>query len=1102
MSLPVNAQSNAKIISSDDFIRLRLKKTLCIGVGVFPPHFNRTSEQFLVSVNGENVRNRSLEQIKRILSGPAGSIVSVEIGYPNGDTEDLDIQREMVTHRNRRGNPDLITLLDNELNYSFNYSNLLEKSSLNCDLIAKAHCQRANKFAENQVENKLSIYMNCMLVSHAIGDFDSGDRFLAKAINSIKTNPPTGNIRFRQKAVVQNLIILGKLEQAEAICKYLLLPAPNKRPVLPSAITVLESYSLIPSESAHNASASIAKGIATKQIKQVTSFHQDSFWLAQYLESVGANDLALQIYNEQLQKLQDQISDAGYYRVQAQAFGLYSKARVESLQGNAELAKKDLNKIVAIYKRLAPKQQMLMNRMPEYFPVLSDVEAAKSALDTGKSIKAAPRIIGFSNQDQLVSEGFSSDFQNNFKTAASCMTSIEANKKSAALSAAQNLLNAYKSSHTLSENNYCRQNLFAINLNIARKMTDHNWYLDAEKHLLNLKSIVDSREISKVDTAWTMIAAERIYNSYKSGRKVDWSILRSTEPAHDDKNRKTVTFKDRTRVLGKAYNEAGDLKRAQFFINAALCEINIDGQSSVYLDAAYNSAKLSEYVKSDNYLQKALASNFVLSKSNLSTVLNLANVYIEHGENKKSISILEKVFTLVRSDKDKIAALEIETRLAELYSAVGQNEKALNLIEEVISRSKRFGLISEHELAAKLCERIGRFNDAAVHYYEAGKWRNGPDEKHRIELLNKVVATSNKVSDFDKTILIKTYIGLAESIERADMAKGLAYRQKAVTLMDIFDPEKPKQLSIISYIQSEQKKNGKIAKNSVDTDALAPALVAAELASKTHSLEASDLWIRLAMCEAEVNKIDLAVQHVRKGIAAYSAENAKNPYLTQILSSTVPSLIAKAGYPDKAEALMKEAQSRANSVAGKNKLLPQVQMSHHFQYLFLYKKDYRESEKVLDTYLGTDLSLGGFSPPDHDLNVCRMGGGPYPIESSWQVLDSFIDTLVLAAQSEKSEESVRLLKKILQAEIKQFGAKDYRVGKTYAEIGKVYSASKKYEDAYSNYRAAIEVMRAYEKMIYVLSNLKGDFYNVLDKLNKREEIEKFESIKMEEQKSR
>lgn len=1118
--LPVFADD--EIVAAENIIDLRLKKTLCITAGLHQPLRNRTSEQFLLAIDGESLRNYTFDQIKKKLRGPLGSSVKVEIGYPNGDTETLDVRREPYDARFLDSNADPIRELGNELyRMRVSSSNLLESGSSNADLIAKGRCIRAAEECKENGAIGVSPFLNCMLLSQAIGDFDAADHYLELALDSIKSSPPTSNIAFREKAVIQNLISLGKSNEAEAICKYLLLPEPSHMPRLPAAISVLDSYSLIPTKSAQNASRELAQSILSGKTPQVvTAFHQDYFWFGQYLESLGWNDKALDVCSKETEKLQKLLPGTGFYGPQALAYCLYSKARLEAFMGKKDLAEKDLEAIKRVYRDMSAKQQGLIDRIPEYFPTLTDVEKAQASLSKSTPIMAPPSTPSFSNQDPLVNECTPS-FELQFPKARKCFSLIKENNMSDAIKVAQELVNVYQNSGAIRPYFPVRQNLFCTCLRIARAFADHGRYDLSDIQLTRLEAAMKMKvpKLPSSDISWSMISAERIYNAICAGSKPNWSLLHDAITEAGSKS--SLPWPIKLDVLAMAYHHADEPKRAKVFIDQSFRDLNSPNQSEEvnaksnnpaeeqaihYIDAACIYAKLSDFKNSNNFLDHAFARQFKLNERLAAAFLDLATLLYDRGQTDKAISILEKAAATKPSKDVSGYGKAIDMKLADLYRKNGQPDRALSVIKTVIGNSKEPASKMENEMAAQLFEESKIYGEAAKYYYEAGKWRGRASEQQREQLLHKAIDCATKTEGCEKSVLSKAYLALCEIVGKRNLKESLILRQKAVSLLMDTDPDKPEQLSIIAYVKGELSKSNSTSpdgtmKSTQLDDKIASASEAAELAARNNSKDACVYWLRLADAEAEANRINLAVEHARKGIEAYQSANAKTHMLDQLLSSRLPSVIARAGSSSEAESLLKDAQARVESVAGPGSLPAQVQMAHYFDYLVLQQKDYAKAEKLLDSLLKTDLNKGSYSPPNHDVNICRFGG-PYPVESSMEVISKLLAAAKQSVVGKENHQALRFLDKILAAETKQFGKDDYRVAITYAEIARIHSASGDNLKAYAAYKAAISVMHQYEDMLFVLSNINPDYYEVLRKLNLQSEIEKTEDQKLDEQKSR
>lgn len=1117
-SLGAPSFAREEAVLAEDIVSLRLKKSRYIKVSLLGPLRNVSSQQFLLSINGENLRKYSFDEIQEKLSGPVGSSVKVEIGYPNGDTETFDICRTPSKRRIRSSNRDPYRGLDSIINrLPSSYPNILETTTRHNDLNAKARCLQAIK----EQKDNVAVYINCMLLCHAIGDFKSADRYLALALEAIETESPNTHTGYREKAVIQNLVLLGKLNEAETLCKYHLLPSSSGAPRLPGAITVLDSYSLIPTEYAQKASRELAARIVSaKSGRTVSSFHQNSYWLAQYLESIGQNENALDVYSRMIASLKKASYGPSFSKQQAIAFGLYSRARLEAICGKRALCKKDLDAIKTTYEKLTVKQQKLINKIPEFFPTFTDVDNALIAIGKSSPILPPPKIMSFSNQDYFVTDGDDGSFKQQFRDAYNCSKLISENKEREAKIIAQKLVQAYKKGGPIKARWQVRQNLFLTSLSFAREFADKGWYETSNNQLDLLEEAARTQgSLGENDIGWAMLAAERIYNAKASLREPDWSLIRKANPA----TARSLRWSNRLRILSMAYYYSNYPNRAKVFIDQAIQEfknsregagttistkVTPENRANLFMDAACIYAKRSDFANANNYLNFAFEIHSSLDTSLAVAVLEVASIYNSNGNTKEAISVLERTKGLIPPKYKHRHIKEIEVMLAKLYRKDGNFEKSFEIIQGVIGRSKSYNSIKENQIAAELCERSKNYGQAAKYYYEAGKWRGGRKVyQRRKKLLSKAISCANRVPDFDSTLLSKMYLSLCEVVGRKDLEEGLALRQKAVSFMKDSDPEKAKQTSVMAYIKGElvRRKIRSTDPKSINLqqqDKIVTAKKAAELASKNKSKMESTYWLRLSSYEAEANRIDSAVKHALSGIAAYRTVNVKTHTPYQLLGSRLPCLISKAGFPLKAEMILEKAQERVDSIAGSGSLAAQVQMSHQFEY-FVIQKDYRSAEKLLGKFLNTNLNQGRYSPPNHDMCICRMGlGAPYPVESSWQVIQRFINATKRLIKREEQKQAILFLTRILNAGMKQFGDNDYRVGLTFFEIARAHYSSGENKKAYDAYSDAVSIMHQHEGILYILNRLHPDYYNVLRKLKKNSEIDKLEEQKLYEQKNR
>ncbi|HEY9731977.1 MAG TPA: hypothetical protein V6C89_08695 [Drouetiella sp.] len=1123
LSLAVSAATET--VTADNFVDVRLKKNMCINVGLRPPLRNQTSEQFLLSIDGKDVSKNSFAEVQKMLAGPSGTQVEVEIGYPSGDTEKFKITRSVSSTRPARS-VDPFQELSNRLlqqRQYFNSANLVENSSYNSDLVTRVNCIQAVEHNRETGRRDVGTLMNCFLVSVSSGDLKAVDQYLVSALDLMKSGTDSSNLNYREKAVIEDLILLNRNEDAESICKYLLHPDANHSGRLPQPITVLTSYSLIPTKSAKDACKQLAEQIFSGQTKQVTSFGEDSYWLAQYLESIQEDNKALELYSTAIEKLRNPSYPPNFYGTQQIAFGLYSRARLEAKVGKRDAAEKDLEAIKTTYRVLTAKQQSLISKIPELFPNFVDAENALSALKKSGAISPPPAVTSYMNQDPFIESGSLPAFKQTLQNAKLCHSMITANKKAEADSAVKKLLVAYNDSDPPRAYSV-RQNLFSTILHMARLCSDHGWYDESNRILSSLESAAKNKiqAVPPDDIGWSMISAEKIYNAaaMSGGKDPGESLWLAINPGIRAPN--GLSLADRLSVLAKIYCLAEEQKRAKLFIDHAIKDIDTANgvygtnaaakQAVIYMNAAFIYARQSDFRNAENFSKLAFSSSKRLTNDLALALSDAADALSSQGKVEAAISIIEQASKMENASGPRMYESNFARKLAELYAKNGQVAKAVPVIANSLGVNGKISSSQDYALAAQLSEQSKDFAAAAKFYYEAGKlYGTGLTNDQRESMLRKSIDCASKVNNFDKYVLAKTYRELSNVMSSKGTSVALPLLEKSASLMPDSAQEKPEVLSSLSYLRADSKRAVQqtgISKAGL-TDELnaadyelrkVPAQQAAELASKNGLANAGDFWLRLARLEVQAKHIDEAVAATRKAIASYRVANVKSHMFSQLIDADIPLSLAKIGAPDKAETILREAQKQVDTAAGNGSLQSQVQLCHHFVYLYSQKL-YSQADAVLDKLLNTNLNQGHYAPPNHNHFACRFGG-PYPVESTKEVLDKLLDVISSGTAGTDTLHEVHALNKILDAEKRQFGSDDYRVASVFLKIARVYSSANQNDEAYKNFMAALNIMHRYESLTYVMLNLGSEFPGVMQKLNKQSELEKLEAQKIEEQKTK
>jgi tetratricopeptide (TPR) repeat protein len=499
-----------------------------------------------------------------------------------------------------------------------------------------------------------------------------------------------------------------------------------------------------------------------------------------------------------------------------------------------------------------------------------------------------------------------------------------------------------------------------------------------------------------------------------------------------------------------------------------------------------------------------------LSEDFADALIDVANALSSHGKIDTAISILEQGKKLDPAPGGRMYEADFTRILAELYAKNGQADKAIPTLVQGFETNGRSSSAKDYALAAQLSEQSKDYISAAKFYYEAGKsYGNGFTEEQRESMLRKSIECANHAKDSDEFTLAKAYKDLSSIVSRRSSSEALSLLEKSVALVPDSAREKAEELASISYLRGQVvdaktktsgSVNAAVELSSAEFEVRSePLRRAAELASKNNSTEAGNYWLQLARLDVQGKHFGAALDDARKAIATYKSDSVKTHTISQLIDANFPLLIAKAGAPDKAEQIMREAQNQVDTLAGAGSLQSQVQMSHHFIYLYTQKL-YSQADSVLDAFLNTDLNQGHYASPNHNMTICRLPG-PYPVESSQSVIDRLIQELPRTPSGQDNVHEIHVLNKILSAEKKQFGQNDYRVGLMFVKIGGVFAAANQNDEAYKNFIAALNIMHQYESLTFALNNLGPDFATVMQKLHKQHELEKFEEQKLEEQKS-
>jgi len=1129
-------------------VKFRVQKNIGYNVDLLSPYRNLTSEQFLLSIDGANLRGESLAQIKKRLMGQPGSTVNVEIAYSNGETESLDLVRQAQPEQTDAGlSPLGLCCALKQLGSTKNHPNLLESDATNVDLIAKAYSTDAVQecdAAADSISQCTRTLLQSMVLCQAIGDFDSADQYLNIALDEQKD---IGAIQIQSNQlplyrVIKNLVALGEQKEASLLCDRMLDTSTQYQPGRFDPFSVLEAYSLVPGSEAEKSRLSAAEKLYPVYVAEKTPFTQNYMWFGDYLERLGWNEKALLIYKAQEKRFRRQIRKIPMFPYcQPLAECLYRKARLEALKGDAQDSANDLNAVASYLKEtIPPRQYALLDRLPLYFPTPSDVATAQLGLQRAKPIapSLAPQtspLCETPGDFDSAGQPVSLDLQ--FSAAQKCFEATKQSKRKDAEGLANQLLDAYKNQAPMERFAPVRQNLFCTILRVARAFADRRWFDTSDNLLDQLSKATKGKSFHgpALEVADAMIAAEKLYNDAAEGTKSDllWKTFQLTYHLTDRPTvivtfpRRDWEWRERLRLLAMGYYYADEPKRAKFFITRALdTDLQKDSVESnpltsksseqflLFVNSACISAKSEEFASADKFMQQAFSGPYIKDPDSNAAILEAAAIYSRRGHTEQAIAFLEKAVRNSTGDSQTWRCAEsdaqINALLAKLLNSVGKTSESVKVREKSIADFPDYVRHSDYALVAESLEKDNKFSDAAKYYEIAAKdrARGCASQPQSAKYLQKAIECATKAKDFDHKTLANLYIKMSGQVPPSSLSESLQLREKALALTDDSDPEKPNMLSINAYLrraireQNSSSTEGTTASatSTPSTEELNAANEAARLAVQDNLQDASEYLMRLATLEAQLNKIDLAVQHGRQAIAAYSSKDPKAQTPGQILPGYgLPGALATAGARDKAKLLFNESVKRVKDVKGPTSMAAQAQLAHLFDF-YASGKEYAKADEILDEILRTDLGQGVYSVPNHDMIICRMG--PQPLESSLEVIGMIEGTAERTVKPNDCTFAMSVLNKLLATERRQFSPEDRRVGLTLVQKARAYSIAGQYSKANEVYDEVLPILKKYEPFMFVLSNINPGYFDVLRKVNKQAEIDKIEDEQLAEQRGR
>ncbi|MBX9941393.1 MAG: hypothetical protein K2Y32_19175 [Candidatus Obscuribacterales bacterium] len=1110
-SIPVLSQP--ALLRSEEFVSLRQTDNAGLSARFNEQELNSPGETFILAVDGKPVQELSLDEIKRLLDGSYGSTLSLELADSLGQTAVKTVVRHPLIK------PTLETLdpflyfqnLDGANNTSF--VNLLELSSINSDIIAKASCRKAIDSLQQEDLHYSVAYFNAVLLLQASGDFAEADKYFEKLLAEMNHTGEQIEPSTYFAELVRNLLALGKVSQAERLCRSFQVKSREKAKddgsayYSPQFLELSELYASIPTSSAKAAGLALARELAGKVSSSKAAVFSDE-WLrfAQIIQSYGMTESALLICAQLNAK--PMVDRKNLYL-------LYYKARLEAELGLFAAAENELLSLKERFTKLPEKERRLLERLPAFFPRQSDLDSALLSV-AKKKIPAAPPPL----KPTSPSFDYPSD-TSGLVLARDAQLAIEQRKYDQVKIITNKLVSKFADSRAAKLGQAIRQNYFATCMHLARRLTDCGQLTQARELLHKLQQVCIAKQDLdyRHDISLPMIASEFAYINYRETGDPYWQSFwgaiqggrkSNFREADFDESRIQRSCSNNLRHLAVAFHLAGDSKRARLFIDGALQEAektpDANGLSLLYTDAAriYACQNQKDYSFVRALCTKALADKPDINEQVVYSLAELCRTLDARGRSQEALDILLGYEKVIAADARGWICGPLDREKALLYLRLGNNLAALSSLKQNFegeTLSSRDSLLS-----AQISERLGDRHAAAGAYLNAVGQASTLSEFEKEKIIKKAIALCRSGSKLDTLLLAKAYLALSglEYERNADLS--LSLREKACELLPDSDPEKPRLLESIAWHKGYSAGRQSSTRQAVDRPTaereapdkllrerihLAKRAVAAALSQKEGDVV--HYYLALALLEAQGGIVDDAIKHARQAIEAYS-EAGKNAYAKcakyeYLIDCRLPMALVEAGRSELATSLLDEAQAKVDACAGLGSLPAQIQMMHRFSF-YMRQNNFLRAEQVLDNFLETDLNQGYYAPPEHDVHICR-GPGDYPVQSSQSLVDDILDVIGHAGGQATGVFKIKLLEKILSAQKKQFDQTDYRIALTQCALGACLQSCGFNERALTTFQSAIETMHLYENMHHIAEKVNPAYFAALQKLHRYTDIESF-----------
>jgi hypothetical protein len=528
----------------------------------------------LLSINKMVIRNFSREQIEHLLRGPIGSTIEIEFMLPDGRVKTNSLSRRAFKNEALWKCDALgITYNNYDDRNDRNWNGAFVEDSLDIEARASQNLiKRAAREYDSEPTNAIgTASLPAALTNYEVGKIDSGDADLDTCLKTYQAALGWRLTQNRQlDKSVRTLMSVHKEKEAARLLKIAREAGNNNE--LESAYEQLALCQLKTDKTA-------ALATLEQFEREVIGgrYSNENPTMALIYEQAGDYKKSAEIYARIIKKTgQWSIQWTGAAQIARYKMHL---AYAQNKTGERDSAIATIKDAIDKMNTLPTDQIANLERMPGISPKVSDLKSALDALQNGQEISE-------------MKEAGAAEKQEVFPDIRECFTAIKSHDKAKALRLTNSFLGQYSGHVPNVFESSGKQNLYCSILTLAREMTNVGWINESDSVLNRLGRAAEGKDANGLAKAY--LQAEVAFNASKKKNEAssEWSKLESlwhvfpkpitptgSDQTADDKIApevkrafKDIAFSTRLRILALIYYYAGELERAQLFLNRAMQE--------------------------------------------------------------------------------------------------------------------------------------------------------------------------------------------------------------------------------------------------------------------------------------------------------------------------------------------------------------------------------------------------------------------------------------------------------------------------------------------------------------------------------------------------